>query len=71
MNENTKTILTYVSLGLVVGVASAVLYRKYKIKKGQYQSNATNDKLDAEMEGLLKKIGDAKKWSWIKNTYTL
>ena len=61
MNENTKTILTYVSLGLVVGIGGAVLYRKYKIKKGQYQSNANNDKLDAEMEALFKKIKDVKK----------
>jgi hypothetical protein len=61
MNENTKLILTYVSLGLVVGIGGAVMYRKYKIKKGQYQSNASTNKLDAEMEVLLKKIGDAKK----------
>jgi len=61
MNENTKLILTYVSLGLVVGIGGAVMYRKYKIKKGQYQSNAKNDKLDAEMEALFKKIEGVKK----------
>ena len=61
MNENIKTILTYVSLGLVVGIASAVLYRRYKIKKGQYQSNASTNKLDAEMEALFKKIEEVKK----------
>jgi hypothetical protein len=37
------------------------LYRKYKIKKGQYQSNASTNKLDAEMEALFKKIDEAKK----------
>lgn len=61
MSDNTKQILTYVSLGLVVGVAVTILIHKKNAKKGQYQSNATNDKLDAEMEALLKKIGDAKK----------
>lgn len=61
MTDSTKKILTYVSLGLVVGVASAVAYRKYKVKKGQYVSNAKNDKLDAEMEALIKKIEEAKK----------
>ena len=61
MSENTKTILTYVSLGLVVGVLSVVFYRKNKIAQSQYQSNAQNDKLDAEMEALFKKIKDAKK----------
>lgn len=61
MTDSTKKILTYVSLGLVVGVASAVAYRKYKITKGQYISNAKNDKLDAEMEALIKKIEEAKK----------
>lgn len=61
MSENTKTILTYVSLGLVVGVLSVVFYRKNKIAQSQYQSNAKNDKLDAEMEALFKKIKDAKK----------
>ena len=61
MTDSTKKILTYVSLGLVVGVASAVAYRKYKISKGEYQSNAKNDKLDAEMEALIKRIEEAKK----------
>ena len=61
MSENTKTILTYVSLGLVVGVAVTILIHKKNAKKSEYQSNATNDNLDAEMEALLKKIGDAKK----------
>jgi len=61
MSDNTKQILTYVSLGLVVGVAVTIFIHKKNISKGQYQSNATNDKLDAEMEVLLKKIGDAKK----------
>lgn len=61
MSENTKTILTYVSLGLIVGVASVVVYRRYKVKKNEYQSNAKNDKLDAEMEALFKKIKDVKK----------
>jgi uncharacterized membrane-anchored protein YhcB (DUF1043 family) len=61
MSENTKTILTYVSLGLVVGVAVTIFIHKKNAKKSEYQSNATNDKLDAEMEALLKKIGDAKK----------
>jgi len=61
MTESTKKILTYVSLGLVVGIASAVVYRKYKISKGQYISNAKNDNLDAEMEALIKKIEEAKK----------
>ena len=61
MSENNKTILTYVSLGLVVGVLSVVFYRKNKIAQSQYQSNAQNDKLDAEMEALFKKIKDAKK----------
>jgi hypothetical protein len=61
MTDNTKKILTYVSLGLVVGIASAVVYRKYKISKGEYISNAKNNKLDAEMEALIKKISEAKK----------
>ena len=61
MNENTKLILTYVSLGLVGGIAIAVLYRKYKIKKGEYQSNANTNKLDAEMEALFQKIKEVKK----------
>ena len=61
MNENTKLILTYVSLGLVVGIGGAVMYRKYKIKKGQYQSNANTNKLDAEMDALFKKIEEVKK----------
>jgi uncharacterized membrane-anchored protein YhcB (DUF1043 family) len=61
MSDNTKTILTYVSLGLVVGVAVTIFIHKKNAKTSQYQSNAKNDKLDAEMEALLKKIGEAKK----------
>ena len=61
MTDNTKKIITYVSLGLVVGVIGAVAYRKYKVNKGAYASNAKNDKLDAEMEALIKKISEAKK----------
>jgi hypothetical protein len=61
MTDNTKKILTYVSLGLVVGIVSAVAYRKYKTSKGAYTSNAKTDKLDAEMETLIKKISEEKK----------
>ena len=61
MTENTKKIMTYVSLGLVIGVISAVAYRKYKVSKSAYTSNAKNDKLDAEMEALIKKISEVKK----------
>jgi len=61
MTDNTKKILTYVSLGLVIGVISAVAFRKYKVNKGAYASNAKNDALDAEMETLIKKISEAKK----------
>jgi hypothetical protein len=61
MSDNTKLILTYVSLGLVVGVGLAIFIQKKNASKSQYKSNAKNDKLDAEMEALLKKIGEAKK----------
>jgi len=45
----------------VVGRVSAVAYRKYKSSKGAYTSNAKTDKLDAEMETLIKKISEEKK----------
>jgi len=61
MTDNTKKILTYISLGLVVGIASAVAYRKYKARKGEYVSNAKNNTLDADMEALIKKISEVKK----------
>lgn len=61
MNENTKKILTYSSIGLLIGVGIAVLIQRRNAKKNPYTSNATNNKLDAEMEALIKKIGEAKK----------
>jgi uncharacterized membrane-anchored protein YhcB (DUF1043 family) len=57
-SEKNKVLLTYVSIGLVVGVLGAVIVTRKRNKSSNIQPNA---KLDAEMQNLFTKIKEAKK----------
>jgi uncharacterized membrane-anchored protein YhcB (DUF1043 family) len=58
ISEKNKVLLTYVSIGLVVGVLGAVIVTRKRNKSSNIQPNA---KLDAEMQNLFTKIKEAKK----------
>jgi uncharacterized membrane-anchored protein YhcB (DUF1043 family) len=58
ISEKNKVLLTYVSIGLVVGVLGAVIVTRKRNKSSNIKPNA---KLDAEMQNLFTKIKEAKK----------
>lgn len=58
ISDKNKVLLTYVSIGLVVGIVGAVLITR---KRNKASDINPNPKLDAEMQNLFDRIKVAKK----------